>query len=105
MLNDLFEVRLPLAEVVVHVNAGNARGLCTPLQLCDVFADGERKSQQFVAFRKIEIVDDVDQEQSSFRLVRSRAMKIVTCARHWQRCQSVDKFYGNQPTKRPLHVY
>ena len=53
-------VRMPLSEIVVNVDDGDAGRPCTALESNQARRNLEGASQQQFAIRKFEIIDDVD---------------------------------------------
>src|SRR5438874_13589657 len=76
------KVGLPAAEIVVHINHGNAGFLGALFQPQKLVSHGSRIAQELVRLREIEVVDNVDQEQRDLRFIRSASVKIWIPGRH-----------------------
>ena len=81
VLNDLFEVRLPPAEIIVDVDGGNAQALHTLLERGNGAGHRERLFEKFIAARELEIVDQIDEQKRRVMVIGSAAMQIVLLTR------------------------
>ena len=82
VVENLFEVRLPLAEVVVDVDDGDARLLRATLQHRELLGHRQRLSQKFLAALELKVVDNVNQKQRHVRLVRHVAVQVFVLRGH-----------------------
>src|SRR5947209_3226031 len=85
VLQNLLEVRLPLAEVVVDIDDRHARGSRAPLQLGEPARHRQRVAQKFLAAAEVQIVDHVYQQQRHIRLVRHEAVQVFVLSGHSSR--------------------
>src|SRR5438874_8113309 len=69
VVENLFEVRLPLAEVVVDIDDGYARRLRAPLQHRELLGHRQGVPEKLLAALELKVVDNVDQKQRHVRLV------------------------------------
>ena len=79
------EIRLPLAEIVIHIN-GNDPGVGRTLfQRCDSIRHSPSVFQErFVSF-EVEIVDDIDEDQRDGRFIGNITVQIFVSGRHRER--------------------
>jgi hypothetical protein len=82
VLEHRFEVRLPLAEIVVDVDNGNTRFLRPPFQHGQPLGHRQRVCEQLLAAAEFEIVDHVNQQQGHFRLVGHKPVQVFILRRH-----------------------
>src|SRR6476659_301823 len=76
------KVGAPPAEIIVHINDRHAHLLRALFQPQTFSRHRPCVTEKLVRFRKIEIVDDVDQKQRHVRFVRRAAMQIWVSRRH-----------------------
>ena len=60
MFHQSLQIRTPTPEVIVHINDRDARLLRALFQLGDLARHRWRITHQLIRFRKIEVVDDID---------------------------------------------
>src|SRR5687767_1978567 len=65
MRNNLVEIRLPFAKVVVHVDRRYAHRLRSFFQFGDLLPNRHRQVKQRLATVELKIIDDVDQQEGS----------------------------------------
>lgn len=56
------EIRTPSAKIIIHVDGWNACFRGPGFQMRDIFCGRQRVMQEFVPFRKIQVVDDIDEK-------------------------------------------
>jgi hypothetical protein len=61
--HQMLEIGLPLAKVIIDVQAGNAALFCFMLKPCDVPRHGYGVLDELLAFVKLQIIDYVNQEE------------------------------------------
>ena len=59
----LFEVGLPPPKIIVHVDRGDAAFAEPRFQRGDATGGGQSEAQEFFALRKIEVIDDIDEQE------------------------------------------
>ena len=82
MGDEFVEVRLPAAEVVVDVEGGNAGGPAAPLEGIDLCAATSAVRQEQFAAGELHVINDVDQQQSDFRILRYATMQVRVLCGH-----------------------
>src|SRR5205085_2573950 len=82
VVENLFEVRLPLAEIVVDVDNGDARLLRAPLQHRELLGHRQGVPEKLLAALELKVVDNVNQKQRHVRLVRHVAVQVFILRGH-----------------------
>ena len=62
-LDLLFEVGLPTPKIIVHVDRGDAAFEEPRFQRGDATGGGQSEAQESFALRKIEVIDDIDEQE------------------------------------------
>src|ERR1044072_1888884 len=82
MLHLPAKVGPPASEIIVHVNDRDPGLFRTLFQAQNLSRHGPGMAQELVRLRKIEIFDDVDQEQCKVRFIRRAAVQVVAFSWH-----------------------
>ena len=82
MLNSAPKIGFPPAEVVIDINHRDAGLLRASFKSQELLRHRPCVSEQLICFGKIEIIDDVDQEQRDFVFVRRAAVQIDVFSWH-----------------------
>src|SRR2546421_5768092 len=96
------EVRLPTAEVIVHINDGNAGFLRALFQPQKLARHRLCVTEKLVRLRKIEVIDDVDQKQRDLRFIRSAAVQIRIFRRHGKERGGAQSLLRSTPSRLML---
>ncbi len=83
VLQELTGIRPPLTEVVIYVNARHTGRMGALLEVSESGCDRYSLTEYFVAIRKLEVVNDVDENQYSRRTVRGLSGWHVLNAEEW----------------------
>jgi hypothetical protein len=83
MFHQCVQVGSPSPEIVVHIDNRDARFPGAPFEACEVASQSRHITQQLVCLRKIQIVDDINDQQRRVGLVWSAAMQIRVSGRHF----------------------
>src|SRR5687768_14816933 len=68
--HQMLEIRLPLSEIIVHIQAGNTTLLCFTLKLCDVVSHGYGMLDKFFTLMEFQVIDHVDQKKRDGTFVK-----------------------------------
>ena len=74
MAQHLLEVGLPAAKIVIDINARNPHALGATFQGCDLCGHAEGLCEQRFPVRKVEIINDINEEQGDGGIIRGIAM-------------------------------
>src|SRR5437868_6685657 len=88
------KVRLPPAEVVIHVNHWNLGTASTGFELPQAPGHRDCEPEEIISFRKIEVVNNVNNQQGGIGVIRRGAMQRLILYWHG----------GRSGTKRPRSI-
>src|SRR5687768_17895675 len=79
----MLEIRLPLSEIIVHIQTGNTTLFCFTFKLRDVASHGYGVLDKFFTLMEFQVVDHVDQKERDGTFVKY-AIIVHGIAGKWQ---------------------
>src|SRR4051812_7952730 len=71
IVEELMGVRAPLTEIVVDIDRGHSGRLGAFLQASELGCDRQRLTENLLAVGILKVIDDIDENEHSRRMVRS----------------------------------
>src|SRR3954451_3235758 len=71
VIQEFGKIRPPLTEVVIYIKSRHSRGPSSFFETSELWCDRGCVAEHFLAIRKLEVVNDVDENQYGRRMMRS----------------------------------